>query len=168
MRSVPTDLAKNYSNLLGNKGIPPKNHYHFQKWLRYYLDFCHKQWSVLLTPKNLKHATSGRLDSVPVGDPQTMGTPENLLLWLQKQRYQRYRKCTPWQVNFQSKSVPENAKCDSFTLPMRFGRWRPNWYVWTLGHQIMAHKLKWVQEEVKKWQEQRTGDSMRPANRKPG
>ena len=42
MRSVRTDLAKNYSNLLGNKGIPPKNHYHFQKWLRYYLDFCHK------------------------------------------------------------------------------------------------------------------------------
>ena len=42
MRSVRTDLAKNYSNLLGNKGIPQKNHYHFQKWLRYYLDFCHK------------------------------------------------------------------------------------------------------------------------------
>jgi len=48
MRSVPTDLAKNYSNLLGNKGIPPKNHYHFQKWLRY-------------------------LDSVPVGVPQMAG-----------------------------------------------------------------------------------------------
>ena len=42
MRSVRTDLDKNYSSLLGNKGIPQKNHYHFQKWLRYYLDFCHR------------------------------------------------------------------------------------------------------------------------------
>ncbi|MFC1764068.1 integron integrase [Planctomycetota bacterium] len=42
MQSVPTDIARNYSKLLEAKGIPPKNHYHFQKWLRYYLDFCHK------------------------------------------------------------------------------------------------------------------------------
>jgi len=41
MRSVPTNLAKNYSILLVSRGIPSKNHYHFQKWLRYYLDFCH-------------------------------------------------------------------------------------------------------------------------------
>ena len=42
MRSVPTDLAKNYSILLVSRGIPPKNHYHFQKWLRYYMDYCHE------------------------------------------------------------------------------------------------------------------------------
>jgi integron integrase len=42
MRSVSTDIARNYSKLLEAKGIPPKNHYHFQKWLRYYLDFCYK------------------------------------------------------------------------------------------------------------------------------
>ncbi len=42
MRSVPSDLLKNYSNLLGHRGIPRKKHYHFQKWLRYYLDFCYK------------------------------------------------------------------------------------------------------------------------------
>ena len=42
MRSEPTDLAKNYSILLINREIPSRNHYHFQKWLRYYLDFCHE------------------------------------------------------------------------------------------------------------------------------
>ena len=42
MLKISTDLLKNYSKVLGNKGIPSKNHYHFQKWLRYYLDFCHK------------------------------------------------------------------------------------------------------------------------------
>lgn len=41
MRGISTDLVKNYSHLLDNRGIPSKNHYHFQKWLRYYLDFCH-------------------------------------------------------------------------------------------------------------------------------
>ena len=39
MCGVPADIAKNYSILLRNKGIPSRNHYHFQKWLRYYVVF---------------------------------------------------------------------------------------------------------------------------------
>lgn len=34
MRSVPTDLGKNYSKMLVNKEIPPKNHYYFHSGKR--------------------------------------------------------------------------------------------------------------------------------------
>lgn len=47
MRGVPADIAKNYSILLRNKGIPSRNHYHFQKWLRYYVVFCQKYQFIL-------------------------------------------------------------------------------------------------------------------------
>ena len=53
MRSVLSDLLKNYSNLLEHRGIPGKNHYHFQKWLRYYLDFCYKYQFILADKDSL-------------------------------------------------------------------------------------------------------------------
>ncbi len=55
MRGVPADIAKKYSMLLRNKGIPPRNHYHFQKWLRYYADFCQKYHFILADKDSLPH-----------------------------------------------------------------------------------------------------------------
>ena len=55
MRSVPTNLAKNYSILLVSRGIPSRNHYHFQKWLRYYLDFCHEYQFMSSDKDSLPH-----------------------------------------------------------------------------------------------------------------
>jgi len=47
---------------------------------------------------------SGRiivLDSVPVGVPQTYGTPENLHISLQKQGYRRHMEITPCRTDLQ-------------------------------------------------------------------
>ena len=55
MRSVPTDLAKNYSILLVSRAIPSKNHYHFQKGLRFYLDFRHEYQFIFNDNDSLPH-----------------------------------------------------------------------------------------------------------------
>jgi len=55
MRSIPTALANNDSILLANRGIPSRNHCHFQKWLRYYLDFCHEYQFISNDKDSLPH-----------------------------------------------------------------------------------------------------------------
>ncbi|MCD4729569.1 MAG: phage integrase N-terminal SAM-like domain-containing protein, partial [Bacteroidales bacterium] len=42
MKQIPADLKTRYSSMLVNKGFPEKYHYDYEKWLRYYLDFCGK------------------------------------------------------------------------------------------------------------------------------
>jgi len=39
MRKINTDLMKQFSQFLTARGIAKNEHYHYQKWLRYYLDF---------------------------------------------------------------------------------------------------------------------------------
>lgn len=42
MLSIPPDLARLYDTLLAQKGVAAKSRPHYKKWLRYYLDFCHR------------------------------------------------------------------------------------------------------------------------------
>ena len=42
MRKIPSALNVQFKALLVKNKIPPKFHNHYLKWLRYYLDFCHK------------------------------------------------------------------------------------------------------------------------------
>ncbi len=42
MLAIPPDLARLYETLLARKGVPAEQHPYYHKWLRYYLDFCHK------------------------------------------------------------------------------------------------------------------------------
>ena len=42
MLAIPADVKARFQNTLNKKSIPPKHLYHYLKWLRYYLDFCHK------------------------------------------------------------------------------------------------------------------------------
>jgi len=39
MFKISVNIAHQYSLSLVQKGIDKQNHYHYQKWLRYYLDF---------------------------------------------------------------------------------------------------------------------------------
>jgi hypothetical protein len=41
MIRVPAELLKQYTDLLGKRNIPKDLYFNCQKWLRYYLDFCH-------------------------------------------------------------------------------------------------------------------------------
>ena len=41
MICVPTELLKQYTQLLGKRNTPKDLYFNYQKWLRYYLDFCH-------------------------------------------------------------------------------------------------------------------------------
>jgi hypothetical protein len=42
MEKLPDALAYRYKTFLNEKGIPDRFHHQYLKWLRYYLDFCHK------------------------------------------------------------------------------------------------------------------------------
>lgn len=42
MLTIPFKTAKAYQSLLVQRSIPAPNRAQYQKWLRYYLDFCHK------------------------------------------------------------------------------------------------------------------------------
>jgi integron integrase len=42
MLSVPAQVVSRFQKLLFDKSIPKASHLHYQKWLRYYLDFCSK------------------------------------------------------------------------------------------------------------------------------
>ena len=42
MRQIPDPLSSKFKTLLINNKIPQKDHFSYLKWLRYYLDFCHK------------------------------------------------------------------------------------------------------------------------------
>jgi hypothetical protein len=42
MRKIPPALNVQFDALLVKNKIPPKYRNHYLKWLRYYLDFCHK------------------------------------------------------------------------------------------------------------------------------
>ncbi|MEW6608768.1 MAG: hypothetical protein AB1414_15205 [bacterium] len=42
MINIPTDIFAQYSLILAKKSVPVSYQSHYKKWLRYYLDFCHK------------------------------------------------------------------------------------------------------------------------------
>jgi len=42
MKPIQAELIAQYNALLTKRAIPPGYHVNFRKWLRYYLDFCHK------------------------------------------------------------------------------------------------------------------------------
>ena len=42
MLKIPSQIMSLYDELLAETGIPVRSHFLYKKWLRYYLDFCHK------------------------------------------------------------------------------------------------------------------------------
>jgi len=42
MIQIPADLAKLYTSFMEQKGVETDQHRYYIKWLRYYIDFCHK------------------------------------------------------------------------------------------------------------------------------
>ena len=42
MIQIKPELKSKYILILNKNGIPEKEHGYYFKWLRYYLDFCHK------------------------------------------------------------------------------------------------------------------------------
>ncbi|MEA3274743.1 MAG: integron integrase [Pseudomonadota bacterium] len=42
MLNIPPDLARRYDALLDRSSVAPNHRAYFRKWLRFYLDFCHK------------------------------------------------------------------------------------------------------------------------------
>jgi integron integrase len=42
MQQIPIDIKQGYNRFLQDKKIPSYAHNYYIKWLRYYLDFCHK------------------------------------------------------------------------------------------------------------------------------
>ena len=57
MLAIPADIKARFKNFLIKKSVPPKHHYHYLKWLRYYLDFCNKYQYTPQSRKSLQPFT---------------------------------------------------------------------------------------------------------------
>ena len=55
MLNIPSALFTKYSRLLNKKSVPVSVHNNYKKWLRYYLDFCHKYCHGYADKESLKH-----------------------------------------------------------------------------------------------------------------
>lgn len=55
MISIPQNLYARFNALLLKRHIPVSLHNYYKKWLRYYLDYCHKYQFALLNPASLPH-----------------------------------------------------------------------------------------------------------------
>ena len=53
MRRIPASPNAQFNTLLVKNKIPQKYQIHYLKWLRYYLDFCHKYGLSESSPQNL-------------------------------------------------------------------------------------------------------------------
>ena len=42
MIQIPTDIHRAYTSFIGQRGVKAGEYRYYVKWLRYYLDFCHK------------------------------------------------------------------------------------------------------------------------------
>ena len=42
MIQIEAELLNKFNLILGKNGIPKNQYSYYLKWLRYYLDFCHK------------------------------------------------------------------------------------------------------------------------------
>ena len=55
MLRVPEKIISYFSAFLSKRNIPITYHNYYKKWLRYYLDFCHKYRFDFLDPESLPH-----------------------------------------------------------------------------------------------------------------
>lgn len=55
MLNIPAALFNKYSLLLNKKSVPVSVHNNYKKWLRYYLDFCHKYCHPYADEESLKY-----------------------------------------------------------------------------------------------------------------
>ena len=53
MKEIPAEIRVLYDALLVQKKIPEKSRFYYTKWLRYYLDFCHKYGFSESNPQSL-------------------------------------------------------------------------------------------------------------------
>ncbi len=42
MIQIPAQLLRQYTTFVAQQGVPPQEQQYYVKWLRFYLDFCHK------------------------------------------------------------------------------------------------------------------------------
>jgi len=55
MEQIPSDIKVLYEAHLKDKTIPKSAHFHYRKWLWYYLDFCERYHLNELKKENLIH-----------------------------------------------------------------------------------------------------------------
>ena len=63
MLKITTEILAPYCELLTEKNIQGKDYCSYQKWLRYYLDFCHK-YQFIHDEKKKRVTHIGSLSSV--------------------------------------------------------------------------------------------------------
>jgi hypothetical protein len=62
MIQIPDDLHSAYTSFIEQKSVKVGQHRYYVKWLRYYLDFCHK-YNVKQTAQVSLAAFTGKLNN---------------------------------------------------------------------------------------------------------
>ncbi len=60
MIQIPADIQSAYTSFIEQRGVKAERHRYYVKWLRYYLDFCHK-YNVKQTAQLSLAAFTGKL-----------------------------------------------------------------------------------------------------------
>ena len=55
MKQIPSNIKVHYDAHLNNKAISRSAHFHYVKWLRYYLEFCEKYYLNEFKKENIIH-----------------------------------------------------------------------------------------------------------------
>ena len=67
MKPLNPQLKTLFETLLDKRGVPLKIRFHYEKWLRYYLDFCPKYNYIQTFPGRYQHQKD-RVVSGPLSD----------------------------------------------------------------------------------------------------
>jgi hypothetical protein len=124
MEKIPTALLPSFKSLLVSKNIPEGYHAYYLKWLRYYLDFCHKYGFNESNPQSLPDFI-GKLKEKKQTAAQQKQADSAIRIY--------YESIQPEYEDFRKKSTPksqspiivkENQK--SFRAPSSKGKLLPS------------------------------------------
>ena len=72
MLRIPPALLTQYSLYLAEKSVPDQWHPSYSKWLRYYLDFCHKYHFESASPRSKQRSLPAFLRKLDVTNSEIM------------------------------------------------------------------------------------------------
>ena len=117
MLALPPDLARRYATWLARHGVAVEQRPHYNKWLRYYWDFCHK-YALESTERQSFPAFREKLRSKHQSDSQRQQAYAAVSLYYEmvlpergKGRRQPAEGVAP--TGAEAKSAPQGARASS-------------------------------------------------------
>ena len=82
MIQIPAQLVRQYTDFIAHKGVPRERTQYYTKWLRYYLDFCHK-YNFRINEKNSRFAFIKKLQEKRQSERQRKEAEDAVTLYFE-------------------------------------------------------------------------------------